>query len=179
MYRLGSKALGRGELSTAADLLGSAAAAGHPGALFRLALVALRFGKDWKDNAWFLVAEAARHGHGDAQRLLTASAGCRPYPAGSAPSCEDTSFFEEVRLLLGVALPPLHPSPPGASPAPGRQADTPDSCHATDAPSPTAAPGPVSPARHGPAPHPENTPSRKRQHLTALPGGLALSMPDL
>ncbi|MEV5295385.1 hypothetical protein AB0K64_29680 [Streptomyces sp. NPDC053741] len=179
MYRIGSKALGRGELSTAADLLGSAAAAGHPGALFRLALVALRTGKDWKDNAWFLVAEAARHGHGDAQQLLTASAGRQPSPTGSAPSCEDTSFFEEVRLLLGVALPPLHPAPPGAPPAPCRQPESPDRRHATDPPSPTAAPGSLSPARHGPAPHPDNTPNRKRRHLTALPGGLALSMPDM
>ncbi|MFC8863898.1 SEL1-like repeat protein [[Kitasatospora] papulosa] len=166
------------ELSTAADLLGSAAAAGHPGALFRLALVALRSGKDWKDNAWFLVAEAARHGHGDAQWLLTTSAGRRPSPTGSAPSCEDTSFFEEMRLLLGVALPPLHPAPPCAPPAPGRQPETPDRRHATDIPSPTATPGSLSPTRHGPAPHPDSTPHRKRRHLTALPGGLSLSMPD-
>lgn len=179
MYRLGSKALSRGELSTAADVLGPAASAGHPGALFRLALVALRCGKGWKDHAWFLVAEAARHGHGDAQRLLTASAGRQPSPTTSAPSCEDTSFFEEVRLLLGVALPPVHPAPPGASPAPGRQPETPDRRHATDIPSPTAAPGSLSPTRHGPAPHPDNTPNRKRRHLTALPGGLTLPVPDM
>ncbi|KUL37250.1 hypothetical protein ADL12_18265 [Streptomyces regalis] len=181
LYRIGSKALSRDELSTAADLLGSAAAAGHPGALFRLALVALRSGKDWIDNAWFLVAEAARHGHGDAQRLLTAPASCRPSPAGSAPLIEDTSFFEEVRLLLGVALPLIEPTPPGASPAPGQRPDTPDICHATDTDSPTAASGPalVPPTRHGPVPPPDHTPNRKRAHLTALAGGLPLSVPDM
>ncbi|MHC3455935.1 hypothetical protein [Streptomyces prasinus] len=179
LYRLGSKALGRDELSTAAGLLGSAAAASHPGALFRLALVALRSGKDWKDNAWFLVAEAARHGHGDAQRLLTASAGRCPSPTDSTPPIEDTSFFEEVRLLLGVALPLLHLAPPGASPTPGRRPDTPNSCHTTDTDSPTAASGPVPPTRHGPTPHPDNTPHRKRAQLTALPGGLTLSVPDI
>ncbi|MGN9760170.1 hypothetical protein [Streptomyces sp. SD31] len=174
LYRLGSKALGRDELSTAADWLGSAAAAGHPGALFRLALVALRSGKDWKDNAWFLIAEAARHGHGDAQRLLAASAGRRSPLTGRAPLIEDTSFFEEVRLLLGVPLPLLQPAPPGASPAPGRRPNTPDSCHTTDTDSPTAAPGPVvaAPTRYEPVPHPDNTPNRKRAHLTVLPGGL-------
>ncbi|WP_405467503.1 hypothetical protein [Streptomyces canus] len=181
LYRLGSKALGRDELSMAADLLGSAAAAGHPGALFRLALVALRSGKDWEDNAWFLVAEAARHGHGDAQRILTASAGRRPSPTGNAPQIEDTSFFEEVRLLLGVAPPLLQPAPPGTSPAPGRRPDTPNSCRATDADSSTAAPGPVlvPPTRYGPVPHPENTPHRKRAQLNVLPGALTLSMPDM
>ncbi|MGW4756161.1 hypothetical protein [Streptomyces chartreusis] len=171
-YRLGSKALGRDELSTAADWLGSAAAAGHPGAFFRLALVALRSGNDWKDNAWFLIAEAARHGHGDAQRLLTASAPCRPCYTGSAPLIEDTSFFEEVRLLLGVTLPSLQSDPPGASLAPSRRPDTPAFCRPAETDNPPAAPGPVSPTRYGPVPHPDNTPNRKRAHLTALPGGL-------
>ncbi|MFC8841105.1 hypothetical protein ACFT8Q_13480 [Streptomyces griseoincarnatus] len=178
-YRLGSKALGRDELSTAAEWLGSAAAAGHPGALFRLALVALRSGEDWKDHAWFLIAEAARHGHGDAQWLLTASTGRSHSLTGSAPLIEDTSFFEEVRLLLGVALPLPQPAPSGASPAPSRRTGTSDSCYAAD--HPTAAPGPllVPPTRHGPVPHPENTPNRKQAHLTALPGGLTQSVPDM
>jgi hypothetical protein len=180
LYRLGSKALGRDELSTAADLLGSAAAAGHPGALFRLALVALRSGKDWQDNAWFLVAEAARHGHGDAQRLLTTFAGRRPSLTGSATQIEDTWFFEEVRLLLGVASRLLQPAPPGASPAPGRRSNTPDHCRATDVGSPTAAPRPVPPTRYGPVPHPDNRAKRKRAHLTPLPGAAPpRSAPDM
>ncbi|MET9971527.1 hypothetical protein ABZZ80_37905, partial [Streptomyces sp. NPDC006356] len=181
LYRIGSKALSRDELSTAADLLGSAAAAGHPGALFRLALVALRSGKDWNDNAWFLVAEAGRHGHGDAQRLLAASVGHHHSPTGSAPLIEDASFFEEVRLLLGVALPLIEPAPPGTSPAPSRRADTPDICHATDTNSPTAASGPalVPPTRHGQVPPPDHRPNRKRAHLIALAGDLPLSVPDL
>ncbi|MCG8970227.1 hypothetical protein [Streptomyces sp. CL12-4] len=167
LYRLGSKALGRNELSTAADWLGSAAAAGHPGALFRLALVALRSSEDWKDNAWFLIAEAARHGHGDAQRLLAASAD-RPTPTASAFLVEDTSFFEEVRLLLGVVLPLPQPVPPGASPALGRQPQTPKSCRVTDADSSTAVPGPVPPPvlpSRGSVQHPDNPPTRKRAHF--------------
>ncbi|WP_053849079.1 sel1 repeat family protein [Streptomyces sp. NRRL B-24085] len=178
LYRLGSKALSRDELATAADSLGSAAAAGHPGALFRLALVALRSGADWKDNAWFLIAEAARHGHGDAQRLLAAVAD-RPV-TGDAPVIEDTSFFEEVRHLLGVA-PSLHRAAAPETPqAPGRRSDPPDVCHATGADSPTVTPGSVlvPPARRGPVPHADATPNRKRAHLTALPGGLTLSVPD-
>ncbi|MDH6565001.1 hypothetical protein M2160_000022 [Streptomyces sp. SAI-117] len=118
LYRLGSRALERSELSAAADLLGSAAAAGHPGALFRLAVVALRSGKEWTDDAWFFVAEAARHGHGDAQRLLTASAGRRPLPGG-APLVEDISFFEEVCHLLGVDTVPLQSVPLGLHLLPG------------------------------------------------------------
>ncbi|WP_217211920.1 hypothetical protein [Streptomyces sp. AC550_RSS872] len=181
LYRIGSKALARDELSTAADSLGSAAAAGHPGALFRLALVALRSGKDWNDNAWFLVAEAARHGHGDAQRLLTASAGRRVSPTGSASLIEDTSFFEEVCLLLGVAPPLIESASPGTSPFPGRRPDTPDICQATDTDNPTPAAGPahVPPTRHEPVPSPDHTPNRKRAHLTALAGGLTISGPDM
>ncbi|MFG2284005.1 hypothetical protein ACGFNQ_35635 [Streptomyces asoensis] len=181
LYRLGSKALGRDELSTAADMLGSAAAAGHPGALFRLALVALRSGENWKDNAWFLVAEAARHGHGDAQQLLTASTGRRPSPTGSATPIEDTWCFEEMRLLLEVPPPLLQPAPPDVSPAPDRRPDTTDSCHTTDTDSPTAAStaAVVPPTRHRPAPHPDHTPTRKQPHLTALPGGLTLSLRDI
>ncbi|CAL9667652.1 hypothetical protein SUDANB15_07282 [Streptomyces sp. enrichment culture] len=178
-YRLGSKALARDELSTAADWLGAAAAAGHPGALFRLALVALRFGEEWKDNAWFLLAEAARHGHGDAQRLLAASTGHHLSPTGSAPLTEDTTFFEEMRLLLGVALPLLQAAPPDASPALGLRPDTSESRHVTDTDSPTAAPKPVPPTRYSPVLHPDTTPDRKRARLIALPGGLPLTVPDM
>ncbi|MFF0561464.1 hypothetical protein ACFYUZ_36085, partial [Streptomyces sp. NPDC004266] len=69
-YRLGSKALLRGELAPAVDWLGTAAAAGHPGALFRLAVITLRTGPEWAEEARFLIVEAAQHGHGDARRLL-------------------------------------------------------------------------------------------------------------
>ncbi|MEU6060562.1 IclR family transcriptional regulator C-terminal domain-containing protein [Streptomyces sp. NPDC047097] len=78
-YRLGTRALRRNELAAAAGWLGEAAEAGHPGALFRLAVVALRAGGDggdggdWAAEVAFLVAEAARHGHGDARRLLAAT----------------------------------------------------------------------------------------------------------
>ncbi|MEU9706947.1 hypothetical protein AB0E14_39535, partial [Streptomyces sp. NPDC047981] len=68
LYRLGSKALLRGELGPAVDWLGAAAAAGHPGALFRLAVITLRAGEEWTEDARFLLVEAAQHGHGDARR---------------------------------------------------------------------------------------------------------------
>lgn len=42
LYRIGSRALDRQELQDAANWLGEAASCGHPGALFRLAVVALR-----------------------------------------------------------------------------------------------------------------------------------------
>ncbi|MEU9088204.1 IclR family transcriptional regulator C-terminal domain-containing protein [Streptomyces sp. NPDC048357] len=109
LYRMGSKALGRGELAVAANWLGEAAAAGHPGAMFRMAVAMLRAGEDWADEALFLVAEAARHGHGDAGRLLAGLAHRRP--AREAPECEDTEYFEEVREGLGVAEHVLHPVP--------------------------------------------------------------------
>ncbi|MDT9687195.1 IclR family transcriptional regulator C-terminal domain-containing protein [Streptomyces sp. P9(2023)] len=102
LYRLGSKALGRDELASAAQWLGEAAAVGHPGALFRLAVVALRAGGQWADDASYLVAEAARHGHGDAGRLLSALGNRRPADGTATPRCEDPEFFEEVRTRLGV-----------------------------------------------------------------------------
>lgn len=109
LYRMGSKALGRGELAVAANWLGEAAEAGHPGAMFRMAVVTLRAGEDWADEALFLVAEAARHGHADAGRLLAGLAHRRP--TREAPECEDPTYFEEVRTRLGVPEHVLHPAP--------------------------------------------------------------------
>ncbi|WP_426368561.1 hypothetical protein [Streptomyces sp. E-08] len=51
LYRLGSKALLRRELAPAVDWLGAAAAAGHPGALFRLAVITLCTGQEWEEDA--------------------------------------------------------------------------------------------------------------------------------
>ncbi|MFM9373337.1 IclR family transcriptional regulator C-terminal domain-containing protein [Streptomyces sp. Da 82-17] len=121
LYRLGSRALGRGELAAAADWLGDAAACGHPGALFRLAVVALRAGADWGHEAWFLVAEAARLGHGDAARLLRAHAHRRPDTDTdpdsdvATPRVEDGTYFDEARRLLGVEEELLMPDQTGDS----------------------------------------------------------------
>lgn len=185
LYRLGSKALGRGELSTAADWLGEAASAGHPGALFRLALVVLRTGTGRLDDAWFLVEEAARHGHGDAERLLAASAGRLP-SSGSPPRTEDHSFFEEVRRLLGIPLPllqpDLHPVPADAGRQPGTaQEEVCEREEEEEQPGPAGlvlVPAPVLPTRYGPAPRPR-APGVERPLLTALAGGLTLPVPNL
>ncbi|MEU6482485.1 IclR family transcriptional regulator C-terminal domain-containing protein [Streptomyces sp. NPDC046887] len=157
-YRLGTRALRRGELATAGDWLGEAAQAGHPGALFRLAVVALRAGGDggdeggggdWAAEVVFLVAEAARRGHGDARRLLAAGgapgradararADGRGYARARADGradvrgddrgdgseeggerIEDPEFYDEVRL--GIRLRPPVARDPAPAPGPGRR----------------------------------------------------------
>ncbi|MBT2439968.1 hypothetical protein J7E93_07505 [Streptomyces sp. ISL-36] len=187
LYRLGSKALSRGELPTAADWLGEAASAGHPGALFRLALVALRANAIWADDAWFLIEEAAWHGHGDAERLLAAAAGRLP-ASGAPPQTEDPSFFEEVRRLLGIPPHLLQPDPHPALPDPGSQPDTAQEAPLAAEPEDeegqqpgrtglVLVPAPVLPTQYGPVPGSRTVPERPR--LTALAGGLALAVPDL
>jgi DNA-binding IclR family transcriptional regulator len=181
LYRLGSKALARYELAPAAKWLGSAAAAGHPGALFRLALVALRSGEDWAEDAWFLVAEAARHGHGDAERLLAALAS-RPCP--TAARVEDETCYEEIRRLLGVPGSLMAPDRPRPAPAPAscpQDMPPPGEAHAAagsaGTPGLVLVPAPVLPAPHGPGPRPTSL-DPERPHLTALPGGLVLPVPE-
>ncbi|MGW9080691.1 IclR family transcriptional regulator domain-containing protein [Streptomyces kronopolitis] len=109
LYRIGSRALGRHELQDAANWLGEAAACGHPGALFRLAVVTLRAGEDWKGEAAFLIAEAARLGHGDAARLLRGLAHRRPEAQPAEPTVEDLEFFDEARERLGIRAEMLLP----------------------------------------------------------------------
>ncbi len=108
LYRLGTRALLRGELGPAADCLGAAAESGHPGALFKLAALVSRAGRRQDDHVRFLVAEAARHGHGDAFRLLSATARPAPTATDSMVATEDPEFFDEIRAALG--LPPAPPS---------------------------------------------------------------------
>ncbi len=100
MYRLGSKTLVRGELLVAAKWLGSAAEAGHPGALFRMAALTARAGGPVEDVR-FLVAEAARHGHADAERLLAGTVGRR---ISGSWTVQDPDFFDEVRIGMGKPL---------------------------------------------------------------------------
>ncbi|MGW2918202.1 IclR family transcriptional regulator domain-containing protein [Streptomyces angustmyceticus] len=120
LYRIGSRALDRQELQDAANWLGEAASCGHPGALFRLAVVALRAGEDWKGEAAFLIAEAARLGHGDAARLLRALGHRRPEPRSAEPVVEDVEFFDEARERLGIREELLLPD--DASPEAGWEA---------------------------------------------------------
>ncbi|MFI5987791.1 IclR family transcriptional regulator C-terminal domain-containing protein [Streptomyces sp. NPDC051555] len=121
LYRLGSRALARGELERAAQCLGAAAEAGHPGALFRLAVVTSRTGL--VDEVKFLVAEAARHGHSDAERLLAATAG----RLAGRPQIEDPHYIGELRQVLGLPCGPsrlparVHPATVSATPPADRQ----------------------------------------------------------
>ncbi|WP_336317777.1 IclR family transcriptional regulator domain-containing protein [Streptomyces lavendofoliae] len=131
LYRLGTKALRRGELATAGDLLGRAGEQGHPGALFRLAVVVhRRFGDEGREDAEFLVAEAARCGHGDARRLL--GPGVAAGGVGRVGTTQDPEFADEVRAALG--RPPA--APPGGG-RPGRPRDG----RADTEPGPAASPG--------------------------------------
>ncbi|MEU8543100.1 IclR family transcriptional regulator C-terminal domain-containing protein [Streptomyces sp. NPDC048717] len=168
LYRLGTKALQRGELLTAADWLGEAATAGHPGALFRLAVVVVRAAATRSDDAWFLLREAARHGHGDARRLLAAHDGQAPPPPGQI---EDPSFLEDLRRLLGVSLHLLQPQRQDRS-----VTNSVDASAGTQEPDLVLVPAPVLPSRYGPAPR---APEVERPVLTALPGGLVLPVPEL
>ncbi|MFD8951951.1 IclR family transcriptional regulator C-terminal domain-containing protein [Streptomyces xanthophaeus] len=193
LYRLGSKALARGELAVAADWLGEAAEAGHPGALFRMAVVTLRAGSDWADEARFLLAEAARHGHGDAHRLLGGLA--RRRPAGEAVMFEDVEYFEEVREGLGIpeqalSVEPSEPTPisgrdsgaqmPGLGPAPGRVWQA----QAGGQPRLFLVPAPHVPTGYGPAPDTPDTASSaagsgEEPGPVLRGGGLRLPMPEL
>ncbi|MFI8966993.1 IclR family transcriptional regulator C-terminal domain-containing protein [Streptomyces sp. NPDC053493] len=186
LYRLGSKALLRGELATAADLLGEAAAAGHPGALFRLAVVVLRASGEWRDEAWFLVEEAARHGHGDALRLLNGT-GAHPTGAEGGAPAEDPLFLDEIRHQLSathrpaVSGIPRIPAPPGPQPTPPDKPgpEQPDVDGRPPKPGLVLVPAPVLPTTYGPTPRPQAEPDLERPRLTALIGGLALDVPDL
>ncbi|MFF3727417.1 IclR family transcriptional regulator C-terminal domain-containing protein [Streptomyces erythrochromogenes] len=116
-YILGSRALRRGELHEAAHWLGRAADHEHPGALFRLAVVACRvLGLVGTHRAVFLVSEAARCGHGDARALMRARLGL---PAGTErPGAQDPEFHEEVAQALGqqpTAVPPPVAGPTAAT----------------------------------------------------------------
>ncbi|MFD3776340.1 IclR family transcriptional regulator C-terminal domain-containing protein [Streptomyces sp. NPDC058612] len=115
-YILGSRALRRGELQQAAHWLGRAADHEHPGALFRLAVVACRvLGLTGTHRAVFLVSEAARGGHGDARALMRSRLNL---PTGTErPGAQDPEFYEEVAQALGQQQPTTVLSPVGEPPA--------------------------------------------------------------
>ncbi|RST04173.1 hypothetical protein EF905_33945, partial [Streptomyces sp. WAC05374] len=138
-YRLGTKALRRDELGTAADWLGLAAERNHPGAFFRLAVVVhRRFGAEGRDDARFLVAEAARHGHGDARALLREARASGPHPGPGAPGAherppQDPEFADDVRAALGLSdtpSPPIRMGPHAAGVRGDRPAATAPTAHA-------------------------------------------------
>ncbi|MEV8536716.1 IclR family transcriptional regulator C-terminal domain-containing protein [Streptomyces sp. NPDC051211] len=103
-YRLLSKALRRDELEAAANWLGDAVEHEHPGAVFRLAVVIHReYGKDGREDVHFLVAEAARLGHGDAQLLLAQVTGQNSEGDVAFAMVQDPEFIDEIRAALGIA----------------------------------------------------------------------------
>ncbi|MFE5721303.1 IclR family transcriptional regulator domain-containing protein [Streptomyces erythrochromogenes] len=116
-YVLGSRALRRGELQQAAHWLGRAADHEHPGALFRLAVVACRvLGLVGTHRAVFLVSEAARCGHGDARALMRRRLSL---PSGrERPGAQDPEFYDEVARALEPRPAAAAPAAPAAAPAP-------------------------------------------------------------
>ncbi|MFE9468690.1 hypothetical protein ACFYNW_34640 [Streptomyces virginiae] len=70
---------------------------GHPGALFGMAAMTARAG----GRCAVPVAEAARHGHADAERLLAGTVGLRISGTWTMP---DPEFFDEVRIGVGKPL---------------------------------------------------------------------------
>ncbi|MFC6137838.1 IclR family transcriptional regulator domain-containing protein [Streptomyces spororaveus] len=114
-YRLGTKALRRGELQSAANWLSTAAEQDHPGALFRLAVVTHRLlGDEGLDDVLFLLAAAAEAGHGDARplaRLAAASGPGTPEPGEDGAPAEDPEFADELRRALTRGHTPPHPTP--------------------------------------------------------------------
>lgn len=188
LYRIGSKALTRGELLRAEQWLGKASEAGHPGALFRLAALAGRVGRaggDRREDVKFLVAEAARHGHSDARRLLAATAHRRPSPTEPIAPVEDPHFFDEIRNRLGVSEEMLTPEP--SHPA-GTTTAAPNSrtgpADRRRGPHLVLVPPPAFPTPNHPAGDTRPEPERGdgRPHLTAVDpeqsGALILPLPD-
>ncbi|MEU4352340.1 IclR family transcriptional regulator C-terminal domain-containing protein [Streptomyces sp. NPDC023838] len=134
LYRLGSKALARGELRQAADWLGTAAAAGHPGALFRLAALTARVGgggsEDEDEDVRVRVAP-------DVRACVPSDVGACVPPDVRERVAEDVRFLVaeaarhghgDARVLLaaatGRALPTAGPGPglglgPGQGPGLG------------------------------------------------------------
>ncbi|MEU6934422.1 IclR family transcriptional regulator C-terminal domain-containing protein [Streptomyces sp. NPDC046374] len=103
LYVLGSRALRRGELKQAAYWLGRAAEHEHPGALFRLAVIASRIlgtrGTRGTDRTVFLISEAARCGHADARYLMRRRLGLPP--GREKPGGQDPEFYAELADALG------------------------------------------------------------------------------
>ncbi|MEU6934441.1 hypothetical protein AB0A05_35555 [Streptomyces sp. NPDC046374] len=182
LYRLGSKALLRGELAPAVDWLGAAAAAGHPGALFRLAVITLRAGEEWEDDVRFLLFEAAQLGHGDARRILQVPD--NGIPLGAQPRHEDETYFDEVRAYLSRSAGPAAPT--GDSPAaPQDTGEHPDAQVQEQAGGGTGVSdlvlvtAPVLPTIPTPPPRTKGDPSTRKPHLHSVPAGLTLPLPDL
>lgn len=99
-YRLGSRALRHDDLDAAERWLGEAAEHGHPGAVFRLAVIAARLGgPDVGSDIAELVRAAAQLGHGDALALRDDPGA---FPA-DGQAVEDIEFSEEVCAALLAA----------------------------------------------------------------------------
>ncbi|MFD9724627.1 IclR family transcriptional regulator C-terminal domain-containing protein [Streptomyces sp. NPDC059072] len=100
-YRMGTKALRRGELQSAANWLSTAAEQDHPGALFRLAVATHRIlGADGRDDVVFLLAAAAEAGHGDARPLMQLATDHPTSQVEDSSYAQDPEFADEIRRAL-------------------------------------------------------------------------------
>ncbi|MBT1184913.1 hypothetical protein HET69_12975 [Streptomyces sp. CJ_13] len=111
-YRLGSRALRGEDWQRAVAWLTRARAERHPGAAFRLAVVLWRTAEDVVDRVGrgqdvvAAVMDAARFGHGDAQRLLEQSGWSVPSTApetGKAAAASDAGGWQDPQFAPAVA----------------------------------------------------------------------------
>lgn len=130
-YRMGSKALRRGDGHLAVTWLKNACMEFHPGAAFRLAVALWRDPYDRgqalsvREKVLGVLAAAARFGHGDAQILLDLHARSQLSLAKSRMMAwQDPDFVPAVTQIL-AGYPPAAPARPqpavGASGAPSQR----------------------------------------------------------
>ncbi|MFG2840805.1 IclR family transcriptional regulator C-terminal domain-containing protein [Streptomyces zaomyceticus] len=134
-YRLGSKALRRGDIERAVNWLSQARAERHPGAALRLVLALWQRGVATGTQAGAgpqavdALTDAARFGHGDAFRILREAGWPETEltaPAGDAEGWEDPEFGPAVAEALDAVRPSLpRPTPkPDEQPLPAAVAST-------------------------------------------------------
>ncbi|MFJ7592988.1 IclR family transcriptional regulator C-terminal domain-containing protein [Streptomyces sp. NPDC097617] len=123
-YRMGSKALRRGDGRLAITWLKNACMELHPGAAFRLAVALWREAYDRgrsaavREEVLGVLEAAARFGHGDARILLDFHARSQLSLAQSqAAAWQDPDFVPAVAQILASYPPPAPVQPKAAAPA--------------------------------------------------------------
>lgn len=128
-YRMGSKALRRGDGRFAVTWLKNACMELHPGAAFRLTVALWREAYDRgqteavREEVLGVLEAAARFGHEDAQILLKLHAQSQLPPQEQAVAWQDAEYAPSVVQILASYPPPAPPAPtapkPAAAPAVG------------------------------------------------------------